>query len=252
MNKKFIGYFRLVEACEQAGCPVCTALEIDSRRALDTLLYEHVADGETRQRLRQAWGLCSWHAASLLDGNAVATGAAILFEDLLRVCHEAVERLSDRPAPARRWPASWIRRRVPALVAHFRALRRCPVCETLRAAEKAYLEAVVEFADDPQFGHAYGRSTGLCVPHIIAVVEHHDRHDGAQVIVRATLRKWRELRGRLERFVEKHEYRSRGPISDSDASSWRLAGEVLAGRPGVFGNQIRRHAGGPSPTPERH
>jgi len=247
MNRKFIGYFRLVEACEQAGCPVCTSLENDSRRALETLLYEHVTDGETRQRLRQAWGLCSWHAASLRDGNAVATGAAILFEDVLRVCHETVERLYDRSAPAGRWPASRIRRQVPPLVAHYRALAPCPVCETLRAAEKAYLDSVVEFADDPQFSGAYGRSTGLCVPHIVAVVEHHNRENGAQVIVRATLRKWRDLRERLQRFVDKHEYRSRGPITDSDASSWRLASEMLAGRPGVFSNQIRRHAGGSSP-----
>jgi hypothetical protein len=239
VNRKFIGYFRLVEACEQAGCPVCTALENDSRRALDALLYEHVTDGETRRRLRQAWGLCGWHAASLLDGKAVATGAAILFEDLLRVCEEAVERLASRSAPASRSLLAWIRRPVPPLVANHRSLAPCPVCETLQGAEEAYLEAVVDFADDPQFSRAYGRSTGLCVPHIVGVVDRHDGKNGVGTIVQATLRKWRGLRTHLERFVAKHEYRSGEPISQPEASSWRLASEVLAGRPGIFGSHMR-------------
>ncbi len=239
VNQKFIGYFRLVEACDQAGCPVCASLKDDSRRALDALLYEHVTDGETRRHLRQAWGLCGWHTASLLDRKAVATGAAVLFEDLLRVCHEMVERLSGQSAPSNPWPLALIRRPVPPLVAHYRARALCPVCETLRGAEDAYLEAVVAFADDPQFSRAYGRSTGLCVPHIIAVVERHDSKNGVEAIVQATLRKWRDLRADLERFVAKHDYRSRDPISESEASSWRLASEVLAGRPGLFNNHLR-------------
>lgn len=239
MNRKFIGYFRLVEACEQAGCPVCSVLQEDSRRALDALLYEHVTDHETRRRLRQAWGLCGWHAASLLEGRAVATGAAILFGDLLRVCDEAVERLASRSAPASRWPLAWIRKPVPPLLAHHRALAPCPVCETLQGAEDDYLEALVDFADDPQLSRAYERSTGVCVPHIVGVVDRHDGKNGVGTIVQATLQKWRGLRAHLERFVAKHEHRSSEPISECEASSWRLAGEVLAGRPGLFGNHMR-------------
>lgn len=239
MNRKFIGYFRLVEACEQAGCPVCRVLQDDSRRALDALLYEHVADHETRRRLRQSWGLCGSHTASLLEGKAVATGAAILFEDLLRVCDEAVERLASRSAPAIRWPLAWIRKRVPPLVAHHRSLAPCPVCDTLQGAEDDYLEAMVDFADDPQLSRAYERSTGLCIPHIVGVVDRHDGKNGVGTVVQATLRQWRGLRAHLERFVAKHEYRSTEPISEREASSWRLAGEVLAGRPGLFGNRRR-------------
>jgi hypothetical protein len=129
---------------------------------------------------------------------------------------------------------------VPPLVAHHRALAPCPVCETLQGAEDDYLEALVDFADDPQLARAYERSTGLCVPHIVGIVDRHDGKRGVETIVHATREKWRGLRGHLERFVAKHEYRSSEPISEREASSWRLAGEVLAGRPGLFGSHMRR------------
>lgn len=238
MSDKFIGYFRLVDACERAGCPVCGCLDKDSRRALDTLLYEHVTDAETRRRLRDAWGFCNWHAATLLDGSTAATGAAILFADLLRICHQRLDRLRSGPRRRLSWSLFGTRRR-PRLVVDYRSRSRCPLCGALDAAEKSYLDAVVDFADDPQFGRAYERSTGLCVPHLVAMVGRRAAAAGVDTIVRATLRKWQRLREDLERFVEKHEYRNAEPITESEGASWLLASEILAGRRCLFGNHMR-------------
>jgi Family of unknown function (DUF6062) len=239
VTDKFIGYFRLIEACEHAGCPVCACLEEDSRRALGTLLYEHVTDAETRHSLREAWGFCGWHAGAVLDGHGAATGAAILFEDLLRICQQGIERLfSRRP---QRWcrPLSWLRRGVPRLAADYHSRRPCPICKTLDASEQSYLEAVGDFAEDPQFGRAYERSTGLCVPHVVRMVERCADGSGVDSIVHATLLKWQRLRRLLEGFVGKHEYRNAEPITEDEGMSWRLASEILAGRPSLFGNGMR-------------
>ena len=99
VSSKFIGFFRFIDACERVGCPVCFCLVEDSRRALSTLLYERVTDAETRHRLRAAWGLCNWHASELLVGAGAATGVAILFEDLVRVC-ELTRALGEESARA--------------------------------------------------------------------------------------------------------------------------------------------------------
>jgi uncharacterized protein DUF6062 len=239
VSDKFIGFFRLVDACERAGCPVCTCLGEDSRRAVGTLLYEGVTDAETRHRLRAAWGVCNWHAAGLLAGAGAATGVAILFEDLVRVCEERVDRLRGRTGRPLPWPLAWIRRAVPPLVAEYRSRARCPLCGALDAGEASYLDAIVDFAEDPQLARAYERSAGLCVPHLVRMVERCSTATGVQTITRATVRKWQRLRGELAGFVSKHEYRNAEPITEAEAESRRLASEILAGHSGVFGNDMR-------------
>ena len=251
MTDKFIGYFRLIEACEQSGCPVCACLEEDSRRALDAILYEHVTDPETRRSLRDAWGFCNWHAWSLLDGDTAATGAAILYEDLVRVCHQRIQRVRGRTSRFFWRPLSWLRaivtsaeqRVVPRVVTDYGDRPRCPVCTRLGVAEERYLDTFVDFADDPQFSRAYQQSTGLCLPHLLIAVGRCPGTD-IETIVRATLTKWQHLRGDLERFVSKHEYRSAEPITEMEATSYHRGAEVLAGRRHHFGNDMRAGAGG--------
>lgn len=248
MTGKFIGYFRLVEACGLAGCPVCRCVEEDSRRALDAILYEHVTDPEMRKGLRAAWGFCNWHAWSLLDAETAATGAAILYEDLVRECRRVVERSVRRGTGSVRSTFSRLRAlvwssgrsAVPRLVAQFRVRPRCPVCTRLERAEAAYVDAVVDFAADPQFVRAYQRSSGLCVPHLVFALERNAAREGRATLVRMTLARWDDLRGRLERFVAKHEYRSTEPITDGEADSYRLASELLAGRRQIFANDMQR------------
>jgi DNA-binding NtrC family response regulator len=43
VDGKFVGFFRLVEACAKPGCPVCRCVASASRQHLQALLYEHQA-----------------------------------------------------------------------------------------------------------------------------------------------------------------------------------------------------------------
>ena len=248
MSEKFIGYFRLVDACEREGCPVCACLDEDSHRAVDAILSEHVTDPDTRGRLRETWGFCNWHTWSLLEGEAPATGAAILYEDLVHVCQQRVQRLRECARRPLSWPLRWLRtvvargarRQVPRIVAWYRVRPPCPVCARLGVAEKGYLDAFVEFADDPQLSRAYRRSTGLCLPHLLVALERSPETSRIGSIVRSTLAKWQELRGDLARFVTRHEYRNTEPFTEAEATSYRRAAEVLAGRRSLFGNGMSR------------
>ena len=83
MTEKFIGYFRLIDACRERGCPLCRCLAAESRRYLEALLHEQVTDVDTRRRIRLSWGFCNWHTWMLADVAGSAFGSAIVYEDLL-------------------------------------------------------------------------------------------------------------------------------------------------------------------------
>ena len=205
----------------------------------------------TRQRLRDSWGLCNWHAWTAVDTRAPATGIAILCEDLLRVCHDRIEAARDRHPRQRPGLAARVLSRLRGIVGRPPAPRsravtgyneraRCALCAQLRTTEAHCLDAVLHFAADAQFASAYERSAGLCVPHLVAMMERGSGSPGLRTIVEHTLPKWQALRKDLADFVSKHEYRSTTPITDSESRSYHLALELLSGRRSIFGTDMRR------------
>ena len=248
MTEKYIGYFRLVDACHGPGCPVCAYLEEDSRRQLAILFDEHVTDVATRRRLRASWGVCNWHTWMVRDSRPTATGVAIVYEDLLRICQQRLEVRADprrRPgAGLRHWLRGIVKRKArgtrPDPVVEYRERPRCALCAQLRLTEAHCLDAVLRFAHDPDFEGAYRRSAGLCVPHLLGAVERGSGTPEAVTIVERTLAKWQAVRDDLGRFVAKHEYRNADAISPDEARAYELALEILAGRRSLFGNDMRR------------
>src|SRR3989442_15899539 len=78
MSEKFIGYFRLLDACAQRGCPACRCVRESGRLPLDALIYEQVTDADTRRRLRASWAFCNMHAWRLLEVENSYLGPAPL------------------------------------------------------------------------------------------------------------------------------------------------------------------------------
>jgi hypothetical protein len=241
VTRKYIGYFRLVDACERPGCPVCRCVVDDGRGQLEALLYEQVNDPDMRRRLRAAWGLCNWHAGTLSTLGTSRTGSAIIYEDLVRVAAGRVARLRDRRPP-------WLRRLFraggparPRLVERYMHRAACPVCLASGDNEARYIDTALDFADDPQFARAYAVSTGLCVPHVVQAIDRRPGRPELDRLLDRTVEKWRTLRQRLDTFVRKHEYRNTEPISEAEGSACADAFEILGGAPGVFGNDL--HAG---------
>jgi len=232
---------RLLDACGKRGCPVCRCLGEDSARHLATLLHEHVTDPEVRGVLRASRGLCNWHAAMLQELPGAPFGSAIISADLLareRVRAEAFGRAArgrgSRLATLRRWLA---REASPAGKA--RPRRRCLVCEGVQTSERRYLEALLALVDDPHFDDTFGQGDGVCVPHVTLLVEEEAgpaRRAALERLVGLIAARWRRLEGALERFIAKHDHRARTPATEEEGRAWRLALEMLAGAPGVFGN----------------
>ena len=240
MTDKFFGFFRLLDACGQSGCPVCRLVEDDGRRYLDALVYEQVNDPETRRRIRGAWGFCNWHTWMLLDTPNAPSGAAILYEDLVRSALDRFRRLRDHPVTfhVRRLRRMFALRRRPTIVELHRHRGACPACTWVAEVERRYLSTLTLFVDDPQLAPAYAESDGLCVPHQLAAVDLSPNTAELGRLLDLTIQKWDALRRDLEGFIGKHDYRNRVPFTEAEASSYRRAFEVVAGRRGVWGPRM--------------
>jgi hypothetical protein len=240
---KFIGFFRLVDACAEPGCPVCRCLVADARQYLGALLYEHVNDPDTRRRLRASWGFCGWHTWMLRELADPAFGSAIIHEDLLRVLSQRFQRQwsvrrRESPGLLGRLRHLLGRQRRPVLVELRDRRPICSACLETTDAEERYLDAALLFADDPQFDRAYARSEGLCVPHAARALELGPTRLAEPLVTRA-IQKWEALRRDLRGFIEKHDHRNTLAFTEAEGLSYLRAFEAVAGAPGVFGNDAR-------------
>ena len=240
---KFIGFFRLVDACAEPGCPVCRCLVADARQYLNALLYEHVNDPDTRRRLRASWGFCGWHTWMLREVADPAFGSAIIYEDLLRVLSQRFQRQWSGRRPEFPGLLGRLRRllgreRRPVLVELRDRRPICSACLATTDAEERYLGAALLFADDPQFDRAYTRSEGLCVPHAVRALELGSTRL-AEPLVTRTVQKWEALRRDLRGFIEKHDYQNTVAFTEAEGLSYLRAFEAVAGAPGVLGNDVR-------------
>ncbi|MBI1847362.1 MAG: hypothetical protein HY294_01000 [Candidatus Rokubacteria bacterium] len=252
-EERFIGYFRLVEACAEPGCPVCRCVTHESRSYLDSLLYEQVTDPGTRRVIRAAWGFCNWHTWLLLEIGSSRFGAAIIYDDLVRLALSRTERLAARAGQSR--GRRWLRAlfggaRRPGVMDLYRARAACPACVHAADSERRYLDTIVKFIDDGDLQAGYARSDGLCVPHLFAALEGNPERHEARMLVDRTRAKWAGIGRDIGSFVAKHDYRNREPYTAEETASYTRAFEMFAGAKSVFGNDV--HAPSSTRRASRH
>ena len=236
----FSGDFRLRDACAEPGCPICRCLESDGRRHLDAIIYEHVNDPDTRAALRASWGFCNWHTWMLRDLDGALTGGAILYEDLLgTVLRRVRTRAVETDSLARRLSGLFVDRR-PVIATRYERRLACPICTRSLRSESRYVDALLRGIGHADFDEAYDASDGVCLPHLVRVLERGTRTRAAEKLLARTLVKWQALRHDLQRFVGKHDYRNREPFTPAEVAASTRAFEALAGRRALFGNDRQR------------
>jgi hypothetical protein len=62
--------------------------------------------------------------------------------------------------------------------------------------------------------------------------------DFGPTLLEETLAKWRRVHEDLVSFEAKHDYRNTTAYTDTDATSYRRAFELMAGAPRLFGNDL--------------
>ena len=240
-------YFKLFEALDEPGCPICTIVLRDSRAYLDSVFYERITDVPTRMGLRDSFGLCNLHTWLLRDlpgSSAPDLGFAIIAKDLL----SRFQRMTVEPATTRRNTLkAWFTR----ARSHLRArLKRdpCPACVHAARSESVHLRQLLDVLGEAAFSGKYDNSPGICLPHFLQAEETHPRHAHIERLREVQTRQARSLHDTLDRFVEKHDHRARDEITPAEARAWTEAMEFLAGKRGVFDGEMHRPShrrGGP-------
>ncbi len=232
-------YFEFLDEFKEGGCPICSLLIKDSHRYLDHLFYESVLDVPVRLKLMQSFGFCSWHTWQIPGLPAICSpqaGYSIFASDLLRKfvylassMQEGIRKkrtLKSLLGKGRREFASQLKENA------------CPACRHVMEFESYRLNQLLEFIGDGEFLEAYRTSRGICLPHFIATQENYSDHRNFPLLLEAQLALAQSLRDTLEEFIRKQDHRFRDEITPAEEKAWRVAMEFLAGRPGVFTNEM--------------
>ena len=234
-------YEKLLDAFQKPGCPICHFVLEDSSGYLDSLMYERVMDVPTRLELIDSFGFCSWHAwqiPSLPAISSPATGYAILASDLLRKFDLVTQSWVEKPRRGRLWknPLKNLSRKLSFLVKS----KPCPACVHVAQFESYYFTALLEFIQDEEFRSAYSESEGICLPHFFCIERSFANHRNFSALVELQLGKIRNLRSVVEQYLRKQDHRLQDQLTAHETKSWRAAMELLAGKPGVFHNEMKR------------
>jgi len=105
--------------------------------------------------------------------------------------------------------------------------------------ETFHLADLLNSLSEKQLLQAYNTSDGICLPHLFLVEEKHSNHPNFPLLLKLQHGKSQSLRERLEEFIRKQDRRFQHEITADEAKAWRVAMEFLAGKPGVFNNEMR-------------
>jgi hypothetical protein len=236
MNKKFIGYFTLVEAFNKKGCPVCVCVEEDARKQMKNFLYENVNDPELRSQIHESFGPCAWHASILKEIQDSAFGISILYADILELLIEKLKNLTSSSLKFSKWRGGFGK-------SAFFLQTPCIFCREVVDSEKRYLKTLLDFIEDPEFHRAYSQSDGICVPHLQLLMQLHKNNPGIKQLIHHAISRFENLKKELESFRGKNGWKNKRPFTPEEIDAAALVLNLLTGAPGLFSNQKGKFCG---------
>jgi len=207
---KHLPFFAVVEALARPGCALCQLVSAETRRYLDSLLYEAVNDAGFRTTWRNAGGFCHRHTWMLAESGDVL-GLAILYLDLIQSCDE---NLLIGPAG-----------------------RRCPVCDREAASVRGHLGTLVDFWDDAELQAALAKSEGLCGPHLRLALRTIRHKQIRQKLAKLSIKAMRQLVPDLQTLIQRFDYRHSPPADQRIRLAWRRVIERVVGHRDVPENR---------------
>jgi len=209
-----IFYSLLKEAIEKEDCPICFLLNRGKERWIDNLLYEHVTDPNTRERIRSD-GFCRRHLWDIfsysnnhpgLDG----LGISIIMQDVLE---SLIERLIRVGSDGKLWG------------------EKCILCELVAESEENYLASLTSWFE-AELLEAYKTSPSiLCLNHFQSVFSK-VKYGYRAALLKTQLDKLEELNRNLRSFISKSAWDANESPTVKEASAKELAAKVLKG--GVY------------------
>lgn len=237
---KHTSYYELRDALAAPGCALCRLVQRGVQRFLDFLVYEKVNDPQVRHEVRQARGFCNLHAWQLVEQRG-ALSIAILHRDVLQNAMRILQEGDLKATPAS--ALSRVRATLGAgansssaevLASRLAAQERCPACRLRERVEGSYSEVLLEYIDDPAIVAGFREGDGLCLPHLRQVLQRTNDAAAAQKLIVLELETWERLRGELDEFIRKQDYRFHDESLGDEGDSWIRAVAQISGEQGVW------------------
>jgi len=227
--EKHTTYFNLLDALKEQGCPICSLLKKSISRLMEELLYERVNDAGVRKEIRKSLGFCALHAWQLQKcGDGF--GSSIIYEDLINTAAGSIEKYITQDKDLKD---------LSRQVAGGRNVSKkttvvCPVCKARQEADERYVAVFIESFNSPEFYVLFKNSFGLCLPHLMSVIEKDKQKLIVKELLTVELEKMRGLIKEIKEFQRKHDYRFSKENFGKEGNSWIRAVEKISGKEGVF------------------
>ncbi|QSH40475.1 DUF6062 family protein [Lentisphaerota bacterium ZTH] len=196
----------------QEGCVLCHFENSAVEQYLRDLLCEKVNDLEVRKELLSGHGYCQCHASKLLEaGDSVGTATLYLEQLQSLIC--------DLDIVYRKRNASELK----AWLAH----ESCPVCKYLDKHSSNFLDYFVEGLRDEEFKDNLQAGSGLCLTHLILVLDNVSDKAQFAFIVKSHRRKYRELLMDIMEFIRKNDCRFKDENLGREKDSWQRAVKTM-------------------------
>ncbi len=186
---------------------------------MHNLLYGKATIVKTRVEMRDARGLCAFHA-QLLRQVGHALDVSIFYQDILQTLKELLISSSTRP--------SW-RKPGKRLAASLAPRAPCPACVYRAEFERIYIETLLDHLPEPDFVERLRGAAPLCLRHFCQAVETAPSREHVAILRSLQLAHWERLVSELDEFIRKNDYRfSDEPIGE-EGDAWLRAVSAVAG-----------------------
>ncbi len=225
-------YFDLLNACREAGCPICRLSQRAVQSYVDAILYESVNDPDVQSQIVAARGYCNQHAWLLPEGQGRSLGVAILQRAVLKDVLTEIGngRQSLGRAVRRRLTKS---DRPESFLAALKPRRECPVCQQQASIEQMALSELLKQLNEPELREAFRQSAGLCVPHFRAALQLISDDAAEQTLLTLQSAHLKRLHEQLSEFIRKNDYRFTSEGYGVEGDSWLRAIGIISGQKGV-------------------
>jgi hypothetical protein len=230
---------RLIDACREPGCPVCRVERAAVERYLENQFYENVNSPKWRDRLRSSLGFCHEHAWLAVDRRlGDALGFSILYRDIVNTVIKQLDEGEQTLRPDRHWTS--LLRKVPEemrtlmgrTLAAITPVKRCPACEQRDEARHSILTDLANALGTVEISSALQSSSGLCLSHLGAVLEHVRQTSTVELLLGIHRSKLEQLRAELDEFIRKSDYREIESGFGPEGDAWlRSITQVVGSRP---------------------
>jgi len=210
-------------------CPVCSLNDRDERRYIDLTLYDQVTNVQWRAQIRAARGFCAAHTTRILEEGRSALGVALIADDLIKTLQEIIGAGAPEPTSALSRLLGGLSSATRGLAGRLRRTGPCPLCAHLVQQTPVHLRALLQDLQTEEGRSAYRASAGLCVIHLVQVLESGEPAGGIPPLIERQKQVWQSLQAELQEFIRKSDYQFSGEPIGEEGDAWRRAFRLLAG-----------------------